>query len=166
MRSSPAATAGAAPSEPAAAFVYFNVTSPTWSVRVPVPFVGNASLGGKMDAWSAMLETQRAHPEHLVITYAVIPPLGNRSQEIFVNGLGSTATNMLVCSFDAPRGLGAGASYCWSCADDGVTTNGTGISDMLLAAGDEVEWTWRCFGKCPNSTAAGGGGGGGGGNAR
>jgi hypothetical protein len=156
-----AAVAVAAAVADAPSFVYFNVTSPTWSVRIPVPFVANASLGGKMNAWRAMLETQRTSPERLVIHYAVIPPLYNRSMEIFVNGLGSTKDNLLACSLDGgglgrrgPLGLRGGAAYCWSCADDNVTANGTGISDMLLLPNDEVEWTWKCYGKCPNTTAA------------
>jgi len=158
------AAAAAAAAADAPSFVYFNVTSPSWSVRIPVPFVANASLGGRMNAWRAMLETQRTSPERLVIHYAVIPPLNNRSMEIFVNGLGSTKDNLLACSLDGgggggpgrrgPLGLRGGAAYCWSCADDNVTQNGTGINDMLLLPNDEVEWTWRCFGKCPNTTTS------------
>ena len=172
------AAAAAAAAADAPSFVYFNVTSPSWSVRIPVPFVANASLGGRMNAWSAMLETQRTIPDRLVIHYAVIPPLNNRSMEIFVNGLGSTKDNLLACSLDGgdhgggsldggggggggggpglrgPLGLRGGAAYCWSCADDNVTQHGTGINDMLLLPNDEVEWTWRCFGKCPNTTTS------------
>ena len=150
----------------AAPQVFFNVTSPSWSVRIGVPFVANATLGGRMNAWTAMLQTQHSSPHHLVIHYAIIPPLYNRSMEVFVNGLGSTQDNLLACSLDGGRasaggggggggvrGLAAGAAYCWSCADNNVTRNSTGISDMLLLPGDEVEWSWRCFGTtCPNST--------------
>jgi len=158
------ATSVAASPPAAAPFVYFNVTSPSWSVRIPVPFVANASLGGKMNAWNAMLATQRTSPSRLVIHYAVIPPLYNRTREIFVNGLGSTKDNLLSCEIDGGSGGGggggsgalrggSGAAYCWSVADNNVTKNGTGIADMLLLAGDEVEWSWRCWGNCPNKTA-------------
>ena len=163
--SSSAAAAPATTVASEAPQVFFNVTSPTWSVSIGVPFVANASLGGKMNAWSAMLQTQHTSPQRLVIHYAVIPPLYNRTMEIFVNGLGSTKENLLSCSLDATgtgdggggsslRGSG-GAAYCWSCADNNVTKNSTGITDMLLLPGDEVEWSWRCYGAtCPNVTSA------------
>ena len=143
-------TATAAPPQE----VYFNVTAPgAWFVRVPVPFVPNATLGGRMNAWTAMLTTQNATPTPLIFNYAVVPPLYNRSAEVFVNGIGypgAPGVNPLPCEILGRAGGREGAAYCWDVALNNVTRNGTGIADMLLRAGDEVEWRFDCFGKCPS----------------